>query len=75
VCKRVYRHLKLNGFARIDLRLEPTGRVFVIEANPNPQLSRDEDFSQSARKAGMGYGELIQKIVNLGLAYEPLRYA
>jgi hypothetical protein len=52
---------------------ETTG-VHVIEANPNPQLSYDEDFAQSAKKAGTAYGELIQRILNLGLRWEPTRY-
>jgi D-alanine-D-alanine ligase len=73
IAKRVYRTLKLSGYARIDLRLSEAGRVYVIEANPNPQLSRDEDFAQSALKAGLDYGELIQRIVNLGLRWEPAR--
>ena len=71
IAKRVYRTLKLSGYARIDLRLGETGRVYVIEANPNPQLSRDEDFAQSARKAGFDYRDLVQRIVNLGLRWEP----
>jgi D-alanine-D-alanine ligase len=71
IAKRVYRTLKLSGFARIDLRLSEEGRVWVIEANPNPQLSRDEDFAQSASKAGLDYGELIQRIVNLGIRWQP----
>jgi D-alanine-D-alanine ligase len=71
IAKRVYRTLKLSGFARIDLRLSESGRVYVIEANPNPQLSRDEDFAQSAGKAGLDYGELIQRIVNLGIRWQP----
>jgi D-alanine-D-alanine ligase len=71
VCKRVYRTLHLSGYARIDLRLSAEGRLFVIEANPNPQLSRDEDFAQSAVKAGIEYPDLIQRIVTLGVAWEP----
>ena len=71
VCKRVYRTLQLSGYARIDLRLSADGRVYVIEANPNPQLARDEDFAQSAKKAGIDYTDLIQRIVTLGLAWEP----
>jgi D-alanine-D-alanine ligase len=71
VCKRVYRTLMLNGYARIDLRLGASGEVYVIEANPNPQLSHDEDFAQSALKIGLDYGRLLQRIVNLGLRWEP----
>ncbi|HUG54546.1 MAG TPA: ATP-grasp domain-containing protein [Vicinamibacteria bacterium] len=73
IAKRVYRTLKLSGYARIDLRLADNGRVYVIEANPNPQLSRDEDFAQSARKGGVDYEELLQRILNLGLRWEPAR--
>jgi D-alanine-D-alanine ligase len=71
VCRRVYRNLMLSGYARIDLRLTADGRVYVIEANPNPQLSHDEDFAQSAQNAGLDYGGLLQRIVNLGLRWEP----
>jgi D-alanine-D-alanine ligase len=70
-CKRVYRNLMLSGCARIDLRLTEAGQAIVIEANPNPQLARDEDFAQSARKAGVEYPELIQRLLNLGLRWEP----
>ncbi len=53
VCKRAYRALELSGFARIDLRLDEAGRVWVLEANPNPQIARGEDFAASAEKAGL----------------------
>ncbi len=72
VCRGVYGALGLSGYARIDLRLAPDGRVFVIEANANPDLARDEDFADSARAAGLEYPALIQKILNLGLAWRPL---
>ncbi|HWW94219.1 MAG TPA: ATP-grasp domain-containing protein [Vicinamibacteria bacterium] len=73
VCKRVYRNLMLSGCARIDLRMTEAGQAYVVEANPNPQLAHDEDFAQSARKAGIDYPELIQRILNLGLRWEPSR--
>jgi D-alanine-D-alanine ligase len=73
-CKRVYRTLMLSGYARIDLRLSDSGAISVIEANPNPQLSRDEDFAESAEKAGVAYPDLIQRIVNLGIRWEPARW-
>lgn len=73
ICRRVYHTLVLSGCARIDLRLDDTGHIYVIEANPNPQLSSDEDFAQSAKKAGLEYGPLLQRIVNFGLRWEPAR--
>jgi D-alanine-D-alanine ligase len=73
VCKRVYRNLELSGYARIDLRLRKDGRVFVMEANPNPQLAFGEDFAESAEKAGIDYGPLLERIMALGLRWEPGR--
>jgi len=73
LCRRAYRNLMLSGYARIDLRLREDGLPFVMEANPNPQLSADEDFAESARAAGLGYEALVQRIVDLGLRFEPTR--
>jgi D-alanine-D-alanine ligase len=69
IAKRTYRALGLSGYARIDLRLTEDGRLFVIEANPNPDLTRDEDFARSAAAAGIEYPELLQRIVTLGLRH------
>ena len=71
VCKRAYRALELSGLARIDLRLDPSGQVWVIEANPNPQIAKGEDFAASAEKAGINYETLLQRILNLGLRWQP----
>jgi D-alanine-D-alanine ligase len=73
VCKRTYRALDLSGYARIDLRLDTQGKVYVLEANPNPQLAYGEDFAESAERAGIHYPDLLQRIVNLGLRWRPDR--
>jgi len=68
LCKRVYRALDMNGYGRIDLRLNAANEIYVLEANPNPGIARDEDCTHSAIKAGMSYEEFIQKLLSLGLA-------
>jgi D-alanine-D-alanine ligase len=73
LAKRVYRALDLSGYARIDLRLCDDGRIFVLEANPNPNLAYGEDFAESAEKAGITYERLLERIVMLGLQWEPER--
>jgi D-alanine-D-alanine ligase len=70
LCKRVYRALNLSGYARIDLRLRDDGRAYVLEANPNPNLAYGEDFAESAEKLGIGYEDLLQRIINQGLRYK-----
>jgi D-alanine-D-alanine ligase len=73
ICKRVYRTLGLSGYARMDLRLDADGKIYVIEANPNPQLAFGEDFAESADRAGFKYPDLLQRIVNYGLQWRPDR--
>jgi len=74
-CKRAYRALELSGYARIDLRLDDAGTIWVLEANPNPQIARGEDFAASAEKVGIAYDALLQRIINLGLRWQPESFA
>ena len=67
ICKRIYRLLTIDGYARLDLRLTSNNEVYFIEANPNPILAEDEDFAQAALKASLPYPQLIDRIVRLGL--------
>jgi D-alanine-D-alanine ligase len=65
ISKRAYRILQLRGYGRMDLRVRPDGTVFVLEANPNPFLSSEEDFAESAKKTGLTFVQLIERIVRL----------
>lgn len=67
--RRIYRALGLSGYARMDFRVTPAGDVYVLEANANPNLEAEEDFSESARAAGTPYPELLEKLMALGLSY------
>ena len=73
VSKRVYRALEMSGYARMDFRLDAHGNFFVMEANANPQLAFGEDFAESAERAGISYEELLQRILNFGLRWQPER--
>ncbi|REJ66442.1 MAG: ATP-grasp domain-containing protein [Planctomycetota bacterium] len=69
ICKRAYRDLSLSGYARMDLRLTDDERIYLIEANANPNLEFGEDFAESAEAVGIAYPDLLQRILNLGLRY------
>jgi D-alanine-D-alanine ligase len=68
LCKRIYRLLLIDGYARLDLRLTDENEVVFIEANPNPMLARDEDFALSAAKAGLPFPKLVQRVLQLGFS-------
>ena len=73
LAKRVYNALELSGYARVDFRLAADGRPYVLEANPNPQIAHKEDFADSAERAGVAYPDLLQRILNVGLRWQPDR--
>jgi D-alanine-D-alanine ligase len=73
IAKRAYRALDLNGYARVDLRMDDQGRPFVLEANPNPNLAYGEDFAESGEKSNLSYEKLLDRILTLGLRWEPER--
>jgi len=75
LAKRVYRALGISGYARIDLRMDGEGGLYVLEANPNPQIARNEDFADSAESAEYRYEELLQELLNAGLRWRPARAA
>jgi D-alanine-D-alanine ligase len=75
LAKQVYRALGLSGYARIDMRMTADGQLYVLEANPNPQIAEDEDFADSAKKADYHYKELLQELLNVGLRWRPAKAA
>ncbi len=67
ICKRAFRALNMECYARFDIRLTSDSRIYIIEANANPSLDPEDELAQSAEKEGIGYNKLIQKILMLGL--------
>ena len=69
IARDAYRALGLSGYARMDMRMDEHGDVYVIEANANPDLTEIEDFSEAAQEYGWDYGQLLQKVVDAGRSY------
>jgi D-alanine-D-alanine ligase len=74
ISRRIYRILMLSGYARLDYRMTDDGRFFLLEANPNPNIADGDYFSDSAKTSGLEYGPLLQKIMTLGMSYEPTQF-
>ncbi len=64
-CKKAYRVLNMQCYARFDIRITSGGLIYIIEANANPSLDRYDEIAQSAEKCGIPYNKLIQKIISL----------
>src|SRR5215469_2454540 len=68
IAKRIYRTLGLDGYARIDFRLSADGTPYFIEANPNPEIAKSQEFATAARHDGLDYPDLLHRILALGIS-------
>jgi D-alanine-D-alanine ligase len=57
--------LKVQDYARVDIRLSEDGIPMVVEVNANPYLERTSAFPLAALQAGMGFTTLINRIVEI----------
>jgi D-alanine-D-alanine ligase len=71
IALKVYRIMGLRDYARIDMRLTKNLTPYVIEANPNPDISDDAGFARSARAYGFTFEQTICKIVEYALERSP----
>ena len=74
------RSLKILDYGRVDFRLRTRkkpgeeGRdnpeeweFFIIEVNPNPYLDHKTAFAMGAKKKGLSYAEMVEKIIELAM--------
>jgi D-alanine-D-alanine ligase len=61
---RAWNLFGLSGYARVDFRVDRSGKPWVLEINANPCISPDAGFVAAAEKAGMTYTQIIKAIVD-----------
>ena len=64
---RAYAVTGCCGYARVDMRMDESGRVYVLEVNPNPDISPDAGASIQAAADGLSYNDFIYNIVQLAM--------
>jgi D-alanine-D-alanine ligase len=71
VAKTAFAAMELRDYARLDVRLAADGTPYIIDVNPNCDLSEGAGFARAARAAGLGYDEVVRRIVDLALQRRP----
>jgi D-alanine-D-alanine ligase len=64
---RTYHALKLDGYARVDMRISEQDVPYVIDVNSYPDLSDDAGFYRSAKAAGYDYATMVETILKAAL--------
>lgn len=67
IALRCYRIIGCRDYARIDFRLAADGTLYVLEVNPNPDISDDAGFARSARAYGFTFPQVVGRIVEYAL--------
>ncbi|MGE5315006.1 MAG: D-alanine--D-alanine ligase family protein [Acidobacteriota bacterium] len=57
-----------RDYARVDIRLSAQNVPYVIEVNPNPDISHDAGFMRSAKTSGRTFSDVIQTIIECAVA-------
>jgi D-alanine-D-alanine ligase len=70
VALAAWRAVRGQGYGRVDLRLDEAGQPWIIEVNPNPDISDDAGLSRMAQAVGWSYDDLILRMVELALSTE-----
>jgi len=66
IALQTYEALHCRDYARIDIRLK--GSIpYVLEANPNPDISADSGFVRSLKAAGLSFEDFVEEIICLAL--------
>jgi D-alanine-D-alanine ligase len=68
IALKAYEVIGCRDYARIDMRLDRHGVPYIVEVNPNPDISADAGFVRSARVYGMDHQELLNRIIDIALA-------
>jgi len=67
VARRCWELFELSGYARVDFRVDPAGRPWVLEVNANPCLSPDAGFAAAAARGGLSYDAVVERLVRAAL--------
>lgn len=65
---KAFKVMGCRDYARVDMRLSKDNRLYVLEVNPNPDITEGAGFMRSAEHAGMTYGQALKRIVQYALS-------
>jgi D-alanine-D-alanine ligase len=73
VALAAFRLTACRDYARVDMRMDDAGRVYVLEVNGNPDIGPNAGFARALRVAGISYEDFVDDMVRQAVAERVLR--
>lgn len=67
IAMQAFNAMECRDYARVDIRLNKRNNPYVIEVNPNPDISTDSGFIRSAKAAGISYDEILIRLADFAI--------
>ena len=71
IALKVFKLFGCQDYARVDMRLDLNEQVFVLEVNPNPDISPQSGMARAIKVQGMTYTEFIGNLLERALQRKP----
>ena len=62
-----FKAMECRDYCRVDMRLTKDNELYVLEVNPNPDLTEGAGFMRSAEAAGYTFDQILEKIIFFAL--------
>jgi D-alanine-D-alanine ligase len=67
LAETAWRTMQGKSYGRVDIRVDEAGKPWILEVNPNPDLTDAAGLSRMAKAAGWEYPELVRRIAEVAL--------
>lgn len=64
IALRCWELFSLDGYTRVDFRVDENGKPWILEINANPCITPEAGFEASATQAGLVYTDIVKALVD-----------
>ncbi len=69
ICVKIFNVMVKKGYARVDLRMDGRNNLYIIDVNPNPDISPDAGAVRQMKAGGWSYTDFVEQILEEGTEY------
>ena len=58
-----FKAMECRDYVRVDFRMSHEGEIFILEVNPNPDVSRDAGYARGLAAANIDYVDFWNRLI------------